>query len=133
MTPEQRRRFDTLVEEAIAGLPKLIVQRMDEIPVIVIDQPTDAMLRDLGMSCDEADELCGLHTGVMDTEASVEHDGTTTSEVHLFRIGIVGLAGGWLQPEAEDLIFEQIRITLLHEYGHQHGLDEEDLDELGFA
>jgi predicted Zn-dependent protease with MMP-like domain len=28
---------------------------------------------------------------------------------------------------------EQVRITLLHELGHHFGLDEDDLDSLGYA
>jgi predicted Zn-dependent protease with MMP-like domain len=32
-----------------------------------------------------------------------------------------------------DLIREEIRITLLHELGHHFGLDEDDLEGLGFA
>jgi predicted Zn-dependent protease with MMP-like domain len=29
-------------------------------------------------------------------------------------------------------VYEEIRITLLHEIGHHFGLDEEDLEELGY-
>ena len=36
-----------------------------------------------------------------------------------------------LDSDREDLV-EQIRITLLHEIGHQFGLDEDDLTELGY-
>jgi predicted Zn-dependent protease with MMP-like domain len=32
----------------------------------------------------------------------------------------------------DDAVFEQIRITILHELGHQFGLDEDDLFELGY-
>ena len=42
------------------------------------------------------------------------------------------------RPDAEailgglDRVAEEIRITLLHELGHQFGLDEDDLAELGY-
>jgi predicted Zn-dependent protease with MMP-like domain len=48
----------------------------------------------------------------------------------LFRVGILEQAGGW--EAGEDAIVEEIRITLLHEIGHQFGLDEEDLRRLGY-
>ena len=41
-------------------------------------------------------------------------------------------AGGWDQPDADDIVYEEIVITLLHEIGHHFGLDEEDLARLGY-
>ena len=31
-----------------------------------------------------------------------------------------------------DLLDEEIRITILHEYGHLHGLSDDDLESLGY-
>jgi predicted Zn-dependent protease with MMP-like domain len=50
----------------------------------------------------------------------------------LYRLGIIAAAGGWDQPDADDIVYEEIMITLLHEMGHQFGLDEEDLRRLGY-
>jgi len=44
--------------------------------------------------------------------------------------GILELAGGW--EAGEDVVREEIRITLLHEIGHHFGLDEDDLAGLGY-
>jgi len=59
-------------------------------------------------------------------------------QIHIFRRGVADLAvaeleGGWDDTQAEQEIYEEVRITLLHEIGHHFGLGEEDLDELGFA
>ncbi len=54
-------------------------------------------------------------------------------QIHIFRDGIVEFAGGWHQKYAEDEIYEETRITLLHEIGHHFGLDEDDLTELGYG
>ena len=79
----------------------------------------------------ELDELCGLHSGIPFTERSL--DGTDLpNEITLFRLGIIALAGGWEQPEADDVVYEEIMVTLLHEMGHQFGLDEDDLTGLGY-
>jgi predicted Zn-dependent protease with MMP-like domain len=85
----------------------------------------------------QPDELCGLHTGVAFTERSVTSSGDLPSEIRLFREGILAEAGGWEEPgedvdAVEDSIYEEIRITLLHEIGHQFGLDEDDLERLGY-
>ena len=135
MTPGQSGRFDELVEEAIGELPERIAALLEEMPVVVLDRPDAAMLKDLGLDPNDeaaAGEICGLHTGFSNTELGIESQGVLPSQVHLFRDGIVALAGGWAGPEAEDLIYEQIMVTLLHEIGHQMGLDEDDLTELGY-
>ena len=65
--------------------------------------------------------------------------------IHIFREGIIACAGGWtpwqasspdggtLEGGGEEVVRDEIRITLLHELGHHFGLDEDDLDELGYA
>ena len=145
-TDDARDRFDRIVEDAIEGLPPNYAALLDEISVVVLDEPTPQMLRDLGLDRAQpgiADELCGLHTGTAITERSVEHHAELPTQVHLFRRGIVELAGGWerrtitedgqtFQVGGEEDIYEEIRITLLHELGHHFGLDEDDLGRLGY-
>ena len=80
---------------------------------------------------EEAETLCGLHTGTMLTERSIEHSGDLPTDIHLFRDGIVEAAGGWEQ--GRERVAQEIRITLLHEIGHHYGLEEDDLDRLGFG
>jgi predicted Zn-dependent protease with MMP-like domain len=135
MNDEERNRFDALVEDAIDALPPRIRQLLDEVAVVVLDEPDAAMLRDLGIDAadsDAVDEICGLHTGTMLTERSVEHGVDLPTVVHLFRRGIIALAGGWEQQHADQRVYEEVRITLLHEIGHHFGLDEDDLEELGY-
>lgn len=135
MIDRDRERFDALLEEAIESLPQAIRDLIDEVPIIVLDRPTPAILRELGV--DPADEeaaleFCGLHTGTMLTERSVERSADLPTDIHLFREGIIDLAGGWEQEEADDLVYEQVWITLLHEIGHHFGLEEDDLERLGY-
>jgi predicted Zn-dependent protease with MMP-like domain len=134
MSPEEQKRFDSLVEDAIESLPARYRRVLDELPVVVLDEPTPQMLKDVGVDPadpDAADEICGLHTGTAITEKSVER-GDLPTVIHLFRRGIVSLAGGWDQPGADEEVYEEVRTTLLHEIGHHFGLDEGDLEELGY-
>lgn len=119
----------------IDSLPAHIAQLFDEVPVIVQDRPSPDQLRDLGIDPADEDEvlsLCGLHSGISNTDRSVDAT-QMPSDIHLFREGILELVGGWDVPEARKLLEEEIRITLLHEIGHQFGLDEDDLDRLGYS
>jgi len=131
MNARDRARFDRLLDDVIDSLPDAILDLLDEAPLIVEDQPSAAMLREMG--AESADDLCGLHTGVMLTERSVEHSGVLPTQIHIFRLGIVAQAGGWGGADADGRVREEIRITVLHEIGHHFGLEEEDLDSLGFA
>jgi len=126
LEPWQRERFDQYLESTIEGLPKVYVGLLEELPLIVDDEPGADLLRDLGLEAD--DELFGLHTGVALTERSVEDSMEGPDHIMLFRGPLWRLANG---DEAE--LQRQIRITLLHEIGHHFGLEEEDLDELGYG
>ena len=137
MRDDLRARFDDLLDDVVANLPGRVHDLLDEVPIIVDDEPPEPVLRDLvnewsheGVTAEALrDELCGLHTGVPLTERSVEAAADLPEEIRLFRRGIVTHAGGWDVPDA---IREEIRITVLHEIGHHFGLDEDDLAELGY-
>lgn len=135
MSQAERDRFDALLEEAIEALPAELRELIEQVPVIVEDHPDREVLeefRDEDGTLPDLDELCGLHTGIPFTERQLEGDPELPPEIMLYRLGIVGAAGGWDQPDADDIVYEEIMITLLHEMGHQFGLDEEDLRRLGY-
>ncbi|QDU72052.1 metallopeptidase family protein [Mucisphaera calidilacus] len=121
-----RDRFDRILDHILDHLPEPILDRLDEMPLVVDDEPDPQTLAELGMEPDE--ELFGLHTGLGLTERSVEDDMVLPDEIRIFRGPIIRYA-----QEQGDALNEQIRITLLHEIGHHYGLEEEDLDRLGYA
>lgn len=140
MRDQERVRFDELLDEVVSSLPASIVELLQEKPVVVEDHPSESLLMELGLPSEARDELCGLHSGPMLTEQSIESDASHLQVIHLFREGIVEAAGGWTSwldaggsLDEEDAVRQEIRITLLHEIGHHFGLDEEDLERLGFA
>lgn len=130
MLREQRERFDRLFEEVLDALPPRLHELIEEASIIVEDHPSQELLAELGMDADE-ELLCGLHTGTPLTERSVSHGTDVPETIHLFRGGILETAGGW--DAGEDAVRHEIRITLLHEIGHHFGLEEEDLEQLGYA
>lgn len=138
MTHEHRERFDAILEEVLEQVPQRVHDLLEEVPLIVDDRPAlelaQQLAADFGEECDEEfiQSLCGLHTGIALTERSVQDHAELPEDIRIFREGIVTTAGGWDQPEADDIIFEEIWITVLHEVGHHFGLDEDDLEELGY-
>lgn len=134
MTDAERDLFDTLLEEALDELPEGVLRMLDDMPLVVDDRPSGEVLRSMGMTPAEGDELCGLFTGLAQTEETLlESPVELPNNVQLYREGIVLAAGGWKGRDAEDRVYEQIMITLLHEIGHRFGLDEDDLEALGYA
>lgn len=127
-----------MFESVFDGLPGTVRARFDDVPVVLDDAPDAATLA--ACQC-EADDLCGLHTGVPLTERSVDDQPMLPDVIHLFRQGIIAMAGGWtMQVDDEGHVHggpgsvrEEIRITLLHELGHHFGLDEDDLERLGYG
>lgn len=134
MNVGERERFDEILEGVIADLPEWVHELMDRVPLVVEDQPSEelvASLREEGMDLgDDPTELCGLYTGPSITERSVEDGPQVPPHVLLFREGVLALAGGW--GAGEEAIAEEVLITILHEYGHDQGLDEDDLADLGY-
>lgn len=148
MTPAHRRRFDLLLEEVLENLSPRLRALLDEVPLIVDDRPDAVLAQELydelgheeGETLEEfASSLCGLHSGVALTERSLEHSGELPDSIRVFREGIVNLAGGFearegeAQGEGDDAVYDEIAITVLHEIGHHFGLDERQLEELGYG
>ena len=144
MTPldaDQRARFDALVEDQVALLPYTIQLLLQETPLLVEDHPAKDVLEEFGMDASQSDEICGLYSGIGLTDRSVDDMPEMPETITIYRSGIVSLAGGWDEAvDAEgtpvgglERISTEIRTTILHEVGHHFGLDEDDLDKLGFA
>jgi len=126
VSQSQRDTFDRLLEAEIAALPEHIQHRLEEVPVIVDDEPSPHLLDELDMTSGET--LCGLHSGIPLTERSPEMHGTLPTTIRLFRGPIFAVSGYSMRA-----LKDQIHVTLLHEIGHHFGLDEDDLDRLGYG
>ncbi|HRP61813.1 MAG TPA: metallopeptidase family protein [Phycisphaerales bacterium] len=140
MNPAERERFDALLEEVLDCLPQRLHDLLEEAPLIVEDHPSPELLAELGID-GEDESLCGLHSGTPLTDRSVSQGSDLPETIHIFREGIIEHAGGWEPWEdeegnvwgGEDEVFEEIRITILHEIGHHFGLDEDELEQLGYG
>ena len=151
MKRELRKLFDARVEAVLKTLPAEVLDIINnEVPLLVEDYPSDEVMETMGI--EYRDELCGLFTGIGITEKSIEAPPMTPDSVVIYREGIIvqaldadeSLTDEFferLDPELNslnpddinlDLLDEEIRITILHEYGHLHGLSDDDLESLGY-
>jgi len=122
----KRERFNQLVEEALAALPAKFRELLHNVAVVVEDfpPPDDAGVVD--------DELMGLFEGVPATEKSV-WDTALPDRIVLYQCNIEAYAADAAVEEnrpVEEIIREEIRLTVLHELGHYFGLEEADLQDV---
>lgn len=131
MKPELREFFDKHLEHVLTELPEQVHQFMDTVPLIVEDYPSREVMRRLRIR--HRSHLFGLYTGVPLIQRHIDQSGIPSDVIHIFRLGILGQArlpdGSFDEAELRN----QIRRTILHEYGHHVGLTERDLRKLGYG
>jgi predicted Zn-dependent protease with MMP-like domain len=120
-----QEEFEALVLDALADVPEEFVQHLAEVTIDVQDEPTDRQLRGLGGT--RRRDLLGLYEGVPLTRRSVEQMVRWPDRIVLFQRNIERVCRSRRQ------IRQQVRKTVLHEIGHHFGMDEDDLDELGYG
>ncbi|HZZ72513.1 MAG TPA: metallopeptidase family protein [Pirellulales bacterium] len=126
-----RDQFDAELEQVLAELPESIRRLLDEVPLYVEDRPSPAVLRDLRV--DNPATLCGLYSGVPLTEPASREFRRTPDAISIYRAGIMNAATDAQGRIGAAELRRQIRITILHEMGHHHGLSEADLRDLGYG
>jgi len=126
-----RRRFDEQLEWVLARMPAMIHELIERVPLHVEDYPSDDVMDRMGV--EYLDDLCGLYTGIPIGEKSVSHSGTMPDVVTIYREGILTASADRHGRIATSRLREQIRITILHELAHHHGLTEADLQKLGYG
>ena len=124
MRPASRhQRFDRLVDRAVARIPQPFRAALDEIALVIDDEPSPEQLRENGLRPD--DTLYGLYEGVPLDEWGGDWVPIPTRIV-LFRLPLEEDF-----PDPDDLA-DEVRITILHELAHHMGIEDEDrLAELG--
>ena len=100
------REFEQLVEQALGELPKRFTSLLDNVAVVVEEEPTD---EDLDLLDDDHDELLGIFR----TQPPLP------DQVVIFRGPI--LRNTRNRSEA----IREIRDTVIHELGHYFGLDDD--------
>jgi predicted Zn-dependent protease with MMP-like domain len=120
-----KAEFAQYVEQALAELPEPFASHVEQITVEIKDRPSRKMLRDVGLKDDEL--LFGLYQGVALPDRSVEHSGVLPDRILIFQ------EDHELACDNPKQLVEEIRKTVLHEIGHHFGMDEDDLDEVGYG
>ena len=114
--------FRNLVADALDSLPEEIVQLMENVEVVVEDEPPAESLASLGRGA----TLLGEYQGFPLTDRA-RYENALPDKISIFKGPIERLSS-----DPAD-IKEQVRKTVIHEIGHHFGLDETRLEELGWG
>jgi predicted Zn-dependent protease with MMP-like domain len=113
------------VARVVDRLPKEFRQQLRNVEFIVKDRPSKELLRAEGLDPDQ-DTLYGIYEGVPLPERSALDPPLLPDNITLF-------AEPLLQDFADpDELREEIRLTVLHEIAHYFGMDENEIEELGY-
>jgi len=128
--PDLREYFDEHFDRVVSQLPAQVHELLDQVTMYVEDYPAPHVLKQMGAT---RRTLCGLYTGIPITAQRVEISGVLSDAIYIYREGILAMTTDRQGRINEGELDRQIRITVLHELGHHHGLDEDDLTELGYG
>ena len=120
----RRQRFERLVARALDELPPEVAAMLDNVAVIVEDEPQP---HHLAQWADAPETLFGLYEGVPRSERDSHYGMVLPDKVTIFR---GPLERAFRSPQA---IAREVRITVAHELGHHLGFGEERLEELGLG
>jgi predicted Zn-dependent protease with MMP-like domain len=107
--------FDDLVADALDRIPPPLATLMDNVVVLVEDEPTD----DAG--------LLGLYVGTPLTERDSGYTFRPPDQVFVYRGPLMRMC-----QDVEELA-DEIGITVVHEIAHHFGIDDEQLHAWGWG
>lgn len=120
-----REEFEELVRDALDELPDEFAQRLENVEVVIEDEPDRRLLRSLGMD-PRRETLFGLYQGVPLHERGSNYGGVLPDKITIFYGPLLRACG---TPER---IRAQVRTTVIHEIGHFFGLDDKAIRDLGY-
>ncbi len=120
-----RGEFEDTVRDALDDLPEEFARYLDNVQVVIEDEPSPALLRSLGMN-PRRETLFGLYQGVPLHLRGGAFGGALPDKISIFYRPLVR---AFTSPER---IRRQVRRTVIHEIAHFFGLNESAIRKLGY-
>jgi len=117
------QKFEQLVAKAIENIPGEFRERLENIDVVVADEPTRHQLSKTERKRGET--LLGLYEGVPLTQRTNNYGFVTPDKVTIFQKPIEAMCRNDTQ------IIAEVQRVVLHEIAHHFGIDDKRLKELG--
>ncbi|MDP4009036.1 MAG: metallopeptidase family protein [bacterium] len=112
-----KEEFEELVVEGIALIPETFQNRLDNVAIVIEEEPSDDQRR--MMRLDEHNTtLLGLYEGIPQTSRSF-YTHVLPDKITIFRLPIIAVCS------SEEQVREVVRDTVWHEIAHHFGSNEE--------
>ena len=121
-----REHFEALVADELDRLPEVFAERLSELLIVIEDEPSPALLESLGLDPHE-DTLFGLYEGVPLSERHFTDNELLPGRILIFYKPLIQ------ECRSRQHLQREVRITLIHEIAHFLGMDEDEIDELGYS
>ena len=118
----RHRPFEELVAVALDAIPEPFAAALDEIAIVIADEPSAEQRAENEIEVDET--LYGLYEGVPRTEWGADW-APFPNRITLFRLP---LEEDFADP---DDLADEVWVTVIHELAHHLGIDDARLHELG--
>ncbi len=114
--------FEELVQRALSTIPEPFARALDEVAIVIDDEPSRQQRREAGLRPDEG--LYGLYEGIPRTEYAADW-AFLPNKITLFQTALVEDF-----PDPVELQHE-VWVTVVHELAHHLGIDDSRLHDLG--
>jgi predicted Zn-dependent protease with MMP-like domain len=112
-----RKRFEELVGDALDEVPQPLLRLMDNVVILVEDDPPPG----------QPGDLLGLYEGHALTERGWDYAGVLPDRITIFRKPTLAICAD------EEEVREEVATTVVHEIAHHFGIDEHRLHDLGWG
>ena len=118
--------FEAAVGDALDAIPGELADQMDNVVVLVRDEPVPELLTEADYDEDGLPTLLGLYDGVPLTERDDAWSVVLPDRILIFK----GPLERWCANREE--LTAEIGVTVIHEVAHHFGIDDDRLHELGW-
>lgn len=121
--------FEGAVQAAIDSIPEQFLDELDNIAFFVEDEPSPEQCADPDGYATEDGDLLGLYDGIslLDRASGYGEVGDYPDSITIFKGPHERLDG------TKEEVLEEVRKTVIHEVAHYFGMDEDQVDAMGYA
>lgn len=114
--------FEKIVAKAMDSLPEKYISKLENVAVVIADEPTKEQRQKLKLRCDQT--LFGLYEGVPQTVRGNPFAIIPPDKITIFKVPIAQFSHN------EQELYEQTRHALWHEIAHHFGLGHDQIHKL---
>jgi predicted Zn-dependent protease with MMP-like domain len=120
-----RAEFEELVAAALDEMPEEFLPYLENVEVVVEDEPGEELLRAMGLN-PRRDTLFGLYQGVPIDSRTYNYGNALPDKITIFFRPLLRAC------RTPDRIRREVRRTVIHEIGHHFGFDDRHLRREGY-